>query len=29
MKCGEADGWEVRADRQGDSTVFEFYKFTR
>ena len=28
MRCGEADGWEVRADRQGDSTVFEFYKFT-
>lgn len=28
MKCGEADGWEVRADRQGNNTVFEFYKFT-
>lgn len=28
MRCGEADGWEVRADRQGDSTVFEFCKFT-
>ena len=28
MRCGEANGWEVRADRQEDSTVFEFYKFT-
>ena len=28
MRCGEADGWEVRADRQGNSTIFEFYKFT-
>lgn len=28
MKCGEADGWEVCADRQGNNTIFEFYKFT-
>lgn len=28
MKCGEADGWDVRADRQGNNTIFEFYKFT-
>ena len=28
MRCGEANGWEVRADRQEDSTVFEFCKFT-
>ena len=28
MKCGEADGWEVRADRQGNKTIFEFYIFT-
>lgn len=28
MKCGEANGWDVRADRQGDNTIFEFYKFT-
>ena len=28
MKCGEADGWDVSADRQGNNTVFEFYIFT-
>lgn len=28
IRCGEANGWDVRADRQGKSVIFEFYKFT-
>ena len=28
IQCGEADGWEVRAERQGKCVIFEFYKFT-
>lgn len=28
IRCGEANGWDVRADRQGKNVVFEFYKFT-
>lgn len=28
MRYGEADGWDVRADRQGNNTIFELYKFT-
>ena len=27
MQRGEANGWEVRADRQGHNTIFEFCKF--
>lgn len=28
MRCGEANGWVVRADRQGREVIFEFCKFT-
>lgn len=28
IQCGEANGWVVRANKQGKDVIFEFYKFT-